>query len=421
MRRILHYECFSGISGDMNLAAMLDLGLPLSYLTSELSKLGMDSEFELEVNSQAEQAGIFGTQVKVKLLKPDNSPRRHLQDIVGIIRGGTLPRDTQELAIRIFTLLAEAEAVIHRTTADKVHFHEVGAIDSLVDIVGAAIAYHFFSPDEVIVSPLELGGGWVECEHGKMPVPAPATAKLVEGIPTQYGGADFETTTPTGAAIVKAIATSFLPPQNIVKEQTAFAIGRETSLRANVLRVSFGQRVNPFPRDREEVWQLSCNVDDMSPEWYGLLMDGLFEQGALDVWWTPISMKKNRPATLISLLCIKDQLEVLENYLLKHTTTLGVRSAKLQRVGLPREDYLLDTPYGEIPMKRVFFEGKVIREKPEISFIERISKERGVPIWKVAQLISEAIKTNEKSKIRTTERILRQILRRSSCLFGRSG
>jgi uncharacterized protein (TIGR00299 family) protein len=296
----------------------------------------------------------------------------------------------KERSIKMFTKLAEAEAKIHGKKINEVHFHEVGAIDSIVDIVGAAICIEYLKPDRIMASEVELGGGFVKCEHGTFPVPAPATAEILKGVPVRTGAVKFESTTPTGALILACNVDEFAPMKGMKITRTAYGIGQADLDIPNVLRVYMAESLDkdPSPADRVEAWILECNIDDMNPEMYGFVMDTLFDLGADDVFITPISMKKARPASKLSVLCSEDKKEAMVESLLTQTTTLGVRSYRVEKTMLQREFSSLSTPYGEVTIKTGFFKGQKLKAKPEYEDCVRIAKENNIPVNQVYQEIS---------------------------------
>lgn len=427
--KILFYDCFAGISGDMNLGAMIDLGVEPDFLRAELSKLGLDSEFELKISGDSRH-GIHGTRMDV-ILKGQRSPddpegnassvahghghaisseasgqdqtasphahgssskgrhpghgaHRNFADIASIIQGSGLPPAVQETSLAIFRKVAEAEARVHGTTIQEIHFHEVGAADSIVDIVGAAICLHRLDVDAVWSSPVELGGGFVRCAHGLLPVPAPATVEILHGIPTTRGAVQKETTTPTGAAILAMIVDRFTGTPEMISEKTGYGIGhRETEI-PNVLRVHLARSLDErMGRRKQPACMLQCNIDDMTAEALGVVMETFMEAGAMDVHFTPILMKKNRPATSVSLLCdTKDASRFKELFFL-HTTTLGIKQFPLEKEVLETVFEELTTPLGRVRMKKARMNGKVIRSKPELEDCRAIARERKIPLTEV--------------------------------------
>lgn len=460
--KILYYDCFAGISGDMNLAAMIDLGVEPEYLRAELGRLGLDHEFELRV-SPGSRSGIHGTQVDV-VLKNDgahqhghalaDSPEGHehgqhhghhhdhdgchaehghhhndsehgshhghdhespphgqhrenehahdaaphahhghaahrnLTDIEAIIMGSTLPDAVKQTSLAIFLKVAQAEAKVHGKALHEVHFHEVGATDSIVDIVGAAICYHRLGVDAVWSSPVELGAGFVRCAHGLIPVPAPATMEILQGVPTTRGAVNHEATTPTGAAILAALADQFTATPALISEKTAYGIGHREVAIPNVLRVQLARPAESgCGASVQPARLLQCNIDDMTGEMLGVAMDVLMENGAMDVHFTPIVMKKNRPATCVSLLCSAADEERFKELLFRHTTTLGVKSIPIDKTVLEISFERLDTPLGTVTMKNAILDGKVIRSKPELEDCREIARKHGLPLGDVYTLI----------------------------------
>lgn len=388
--KILYYDCFAGISGDMNLAAMIDMGVSGDFLRSELSKLGMDDEFELKI-TRDERKGITGTRVDVEL-KHDHHHghghshhhHRHLADIEKIINSSALSADVKKTSIAIFALVAKAEAKIHGKDINEVHFHEVGATDSIVDIVGAAICFHNLEIDAVWASPVELGGGFVKCAHGTMPVPAPATSEILAGIPTTRGAVRSETATPTGAAIVAALAEKFTACPEMTVSKTAYGIGHRDTDIPNVLRVQLAETA---ASSRQKARLLQCNIDDMTPEMLGAVMDTLMEKGAMDVHFTPIVMKKNRLATNLSLLCsVQDESKFME-LIFEHTTTLGVKSMEIDKHVLDISFEKLETPLGTVTIKNAMADGRVIRSKPELEDCRELARKHGISLSEVYRQI----------------------------------
>ncbi len=298
--KIIGYDCFSGISGDMNLGAMIDLGVDRIFLINELNKLNLPG-WEL-IAEKDQRHGITGTMVTVKQTRHEHA-HRHFSDIEKIINDSALDNSTKELSIKIFMKIAQAEASVHGTSIDHVHFHEVGAVDSIIDVVGAAICYNALKVEAVHVSAVELGSGFVLCDHGRLPVPAPATAEIIKGLPVKKGGVDFEATTPTGAAILAVLATSFEPSLTFNIEKTAYGVGqKENPDVPNLLRVFLGETI-PDSGSGHDAIQIECNIDDMNPEFFEYISDRLFKAGASDVFFLNIMMKKGRPGILLNVIC----------------------------------------------------------------------------------------------------------------------
>jgi uncharacterized protein (TIGR00299 family) protein len=401
-KTILYYDCFSGISGDMHLGAMLDLGVDPEHLLGQLRKLKLE-EYEIRISKDQKQ-GISGTRVDVILLQETDShdqthqhenghkheqghEHRNLADIRKIINDSTLDLQVKERSLKMFEKLAEAEAKIHGKSIDEVHFHEVGAVDSIVDIVGAAICIEYLKPDRIMASEVELGGGFVVCEHGTFPVPAPATAEILTGIPVRSGAVRFETTTPTGALILACNVDEFTPLRGMKIRKTAYGIGHKDLEIPNVLRVYLAETIEN-EGSREKAWILECNIDDMNPEMYGYVMDTLFAQGADDVFITPIIMKKARPASKLSVLCPAGKKAQLTEVLLTQTTSLGVRASEVDKTMLQREYSKIQTRYGEVTIKTAIYRGQKLKSKPEYEDCARLAREHGVPVQQIYQEIS---------------------------------
>ena len=376
---ILYYDCFSGISGDMHLAALLDLGVDYDELVLELAKLGVGG-YAIQAQ-RASRKGITGTQVRV-VVEPNLPDHRHLSDIEALIGRSQLPDTVQARAIAVFRRLAEAEAQIHDTTPNQIHFHEVGALDAIVDIVGGAMALERLKVDRVLCSPVELGSGVVHCEHGVLPVPAPATLELLKGIPVRLGGAPFEATTPTGAALLATFVDEFVERPAFAVKRIGYGVGHRDGPIPNVLRVCLGEQAAP-PGQSDELWMLECTLDDMNPECYDYAMERLLAAGALDIWLTPVQMKKNRPGILFSVLGPPRLVPRLRELLFMETTTLGVRDYPVQRTALVREVLAVTTRYGQVAVKVAHFQGRPLRGKPEYEDCKRLALEQGVPLHTV--------------------------------------
>ena len=407
--KILYYDCFSGISGDMNLGALIDLGIDEKYLIEELKKLSLNG-YEIKV-SRGSRKGIEGTKVDVTLQEHHHDDaegahnhefshcdaegershghshheHRNLKDIEKIIDYSELSSKVKELSKKMFMKVAGAEAKVHGKSLYEVHFHEVGAVDSIVDIVGAAICISYLNVDKIMSSSIELGGGFVKCAHGIIPVPAPATVEILRGIPVKLGAVQFETTTPTGAAILAANVSEFKDDNNFIINKIGYGIGnRETEI-PNVLRVMLVEEVDNLSNDYKvenegEIFQqiIECNIDDMSPELYGHIMDKLFIEGALDVYLTPIIMKKSRPSVKISVLCKECTVEKMREVLFRETTTFGVRSFKVHKMMLERKFTKVKTSYGEVTVKEAYYKGEKIKRKFEYEECKNIAENIGI-------------------------------------------
>ncbi len=385
--KILCYDCFSGMSGDMNLGAMLDLGIDRSFLIRELNKLKLKG-WKLAAEKD-QRHGINGTKVTVIQTKSEKA-YRYLSDIERIINNSGLDKKTKDLSKKIFMKVADAEALVHGISPDKVHFHEVGAIDSIIDIVGAAICFNALSVDAVLVSTVELGSGFVKCSHGKLPVPAPATAEIIRGIPVRTGGVDFEATTPTGAAILASLGTHFrdLPP--FITEKTGYGIGQKDHPDVpNLLRVFLGETEDD--KAGHDALLLECNIDDMNPEFFEYISEKLFDAGASDVFISSILMKKGRPGNILSVICEKGLADILKEIIFLESTSVGIRTFTFRKDTLSREFDTIKTAYGKVKIKRSFYKGKEVSCKPEFEECKKIASEKGIPVKEVYNSIMAQI------------------------------
>jgi len=386
---ILHYDCFSGISGDMNLAAMIALGVDPDYLQSQLSKLGLDHEFELRVVEDAKN-GIAGIRVDVVMKHAHHDPHSHrnLRDIERIIENSGLDSAVQQTGLAVFRKLAQAEAKVHGKDVYDIHFHEVGATDAIVDIVGAAICYHCLDIDQVWCSAIELGGGFVRCAHGRIPVPAPATVEILRGIPVTRGAVAHETTTPTGAAILAVLVDRFDGRPQLVADKTAYGIGHRDTDIPNVLRVQLARAgMGATGWNTLPARLLQCNIDDMSPEALAVIVDLFLQKGAQDVHFTPIVMKKNRCATSVSVLCAIEDENRFKRLLFQHTTTLGIKSVAIDKSFLHTRFEKIDTGLGAVTMKHALMDGAIIRSKPELEDCRRLAHEHDLTLNQVYERI----------------------------------
>ncbi|MBK7627398.1 MAG: nickel pincer cofactor biosynthesis protein LarC [Bacteroidales bacterium] len=378
--KIISYDCFSGISGDMNLGAMIDLGVDKTLLINELNKLNLKG-WELIVQKD-QRHGITGTKVTVKQTRHEHA-HRHLSDIEKIINDSALDQETKELSKKIFMKIAVAEAKVHGISLDHVHFHEVGAVDSIIDVVGAAICYNALKVDGVHVSTIELGSGFVKCDHGKLPVPAPATAEIIKGLPVKKGGVDFEATTPTGAAILAALGTHFSAglPLKIIK--TAYGVGQKESKDIpNLLRVFLGETITGN-ESGHDAFHLECNIDDMNPEFCEYISEKLFKSGASDVFFTSVIMKKGRPGIVLNVICETESADTLKNIIFTESTSLGIRTFPFRKDTLVRKLETIHTTFGEVRIKRSYFEEKEVSAKPEYDDCKKIASDTGIPLKEI--------------------------------------
>jgi len=397
--KILYYDCFAGISGDMNLGAMIDLGVDPEYLTGELKKLNIGG-YEIGIKKD-HRRGIAGTRVDVLLLPGrDASPGRHtghrrFADIVKLIRECDLSESVKAVSLNIFEKLAEAEAKVHGRRIEDVHFHEVGAVDSVVDIVGAAICLDHLKADRILSSAVQTGGGLVRCAHGILPVPAPATAEILRGIPVKTGAVPFESTTPTGAAILAATVDRFTDQIRFTPTKTGYGIGQRNGEIPNVLRVFLGEMEQGSVASdvsRQDAIMMECNIDDMNPEMYDFIMDAFLAGGAQDVFLTPVIMKKSRPAVKISVLCAAEEREAMEAVFWLQTSTFGLRVYPVSKAVLRKEYSRQTTQYGEVSVKHACFRGRRIKSKPEYEDCKRLAGEKNVALKE----IYDALKSENK-------------------------
>ncbi len=376
---IAYFDCFAGISGDMALGALLDAGAPLDKLLDGLKSLPLNG-WDLKVE-RVRKGAVAATSVTV--LAGENHPERRLADIERIISSSALAESVKVQSLAVFRLLAEAEAKVHGVSVNEVHFHEVGAIDSIVDIVGVVYALHLLGVQEVHASALPFSRGWVRTAHGELPVPAPAAMELLCGIPTYPLDIDTELVTPTGAALLKGLAKSFGVPPPFTPQRIGYGAGKKDLPFPNVLRVIVGEMPDGFILERERLIVVETNLDDMTGELTGFVMERLFEAGARDVWVTPTQMKKNRPAIVLSVLCDSSSLPTVLQILLRETTTLGVRVHEVERLCLQREFVEVETPYGVVKVKVAKLGKEIVNISPEYEDCRRIALERKVPLKEV--------------------------------------
>jgi len=377
--KILCYDCFSGISGDMNLGAMLDLGIEESYLIENLRKIKLGG-WELSAKKD-QRHGIAGTKVTV-IQSHTEHEHRNLADIEKLIDRSELDPATKTLSKRIFMKIAEAEAVAHDIPVEKVHFHEVGAVDSIIDIAGAAICFNALKPDAVYVSTVELGGGFVKTDHGTLPVPAPATVEIIKGLPVKSGGVDFEATTPTGAAILSTLGTHFNTGTTFKIERTGYGIGqKDHPAIPNLLRVYLGEADEPA--GGHDALLIECNIDDMNPEFFEYISEKLFSSGASDVFIENIMMKKGRPGNVLKVICENTLSEVVKNIIFTESTSVGIRTFPFRKDTLVRKFDTVPTIYGPVTIKRSYYKDKEVSRKPEFDECRKIASEKGIPVKEV--------------------------------------
>lgn len=360
----------------MILGAMVAAGVDPNYLREQLLLLRVDG---FSVNFEnVNRSGLSATYARVETAHEHK--HRHLSDIKQIIEASDLSANVKQLAIKIFARLAEAEARVHNEPVDHVHFHEVGALDAIVDVVGAAICFDYLRLDRFVCSPLHVGSGMVQMAHGRFPVPPPAVAELLKGVPFYSTDIKGELLTPTGAAIITTVCSDYGPiPQMRTKSMGYGAGTREYPDFPNVLRVLVGETGADQPTD-ERLWMLETNLDDASPQIIGHVMDRVLELGALDCFFTPVQMKKNRPGVLLSVLCGPDEKEAVMKLLFMETTTLGVRSYEVVRRALQRSVVQVETQYGQIDVKVAHLDGRVVNEMPEFEQCRAAAAKSNVPL-----------------------------------------
>ena len=377
--RIAYFDCFSGISGDMILGALLDLGLDPAELTRHLSKLQL-SGYQLEV-SKEQRGPITGTKFNVKV-ETAEQPLRSSGQIKGLIAESDLPDPVKEKSLAAVERLARTEGNLHQQPPEHVHFHEVGAIDSIVDMVGACIGLHLLGIGQVVASPLPLGRGFVQCQHGLLPLPAPATLALLESVPVYDSGQERELVTPTGAAILTTVCSEFGGFPNMNIEKVGYGVGQHPeSHPPNLLRVVLGQTTRGLFKDR--LLLLETSIDDMNPEYYGHLMERLLSAGALDVNVLPAQMKKNRPGQLLRVLLSEGLRDTVLQILFNESTSLGVRIHEVERYSLPRSTIRVQTLYGRLPVKVATNPHGDFTVAPEYDACRRAAQRHKVPLRQV--------------------------------------
>lgn len=388
--KLAYLDCFSGVSGDMLLGALVGNGVELAALEAEVRKLGLDVRLRDE---RVKRGALMAERVIVE--SPPEHPHRSYSTIVKMIEASSLSSRVKQQALAVFERLGRAEAAIHGVPLERVHFHEVGAVDSIADIVGACAGIELAGIEELHSSPLNLGGGTVQTEHGVLPVPAPATAELLKGIPVYSSGVQVELVTPTGAALVATLAMSFGPLPTMKIESVGYGAGsRDLGEFPNVLRVLVG-KAQPaeagLPSEAlaqdglERLVMVEANLDDMNPQLCGFFAERAFAAGALDVFFAPVQMKKNRPGILLSVLCRLEQRDAMMDLFFQETTTLGVRCYEVLRRALEREWVPVSTAYGEVRVKVSRRNGRIVNFAPEYDDCQRLAAQSAVPLKTVLQ------------------------------------
>ena len=402
--RIAYFDCFAGISGDMALGALLDAGADLLQLKAQLARLEID-DYDLTAEKLT-KGTITATDVTVKLLH-QQKPRR-FSDIKRSIDQSGLSETVKNRSTAIFKRLGEAEAKIHSKSIEEVHFHEVGATDAIVDIVGTCICLDLLDIDKVYASPMPTFHGMVETAHGKFPLPAPATVEILKGVPWRTCGIEGEIVTPTGAAILAELADRFGDMPAMTAQSVGYGAGKKDFGIPNVLRMIVGEAVQeaqqPFSGEYEEVVVLETNIDDLSPQIYEVVMDRAFAAGALDVYLSPIQMKKNRPATLVSVICAPADTDKMTAILFEETSTIGIRIDTRRRICLPREVIKVKTNFGQIRVKVARRSGEVINVQPEYDDCKSAAAKSEVPVKMVRDTAIAAFYSGRELKADSRER-----------------
>jgi uncharacterized protein (TIGR00299 family) protein len=390
--KLAYFDCFSGISGDMTVGALIDAGCSAELLRAELKSLQVPG-WEL-TTEKVWKNGMAATYVRVKT--EDQQKHRSLSTILEILTNSQLATPVRERASRIFQKLGEAEAHVHDAPIEKVHFHEVGAVDAIVDIVGSCIGFHALGIERFACSPLNVGGGTAKMAHGVLPVPAPATARLLLGVPTFSNGVQRELVTPTGAAIVATLCDAFGPQPPMTVSAIGYGAGTaDLEGQPNVVRIMIGDSADKVSSaGDEEISIIEANLDDMNPQIYGYVLEKALQAGALDVYTTALQMKKNRPGTLLTILCRPEDTDALMSLIFAETTTFGVRTHRAQRRALPREWVNVSIGYGSVRIKLSRLNGHILHVTPEYDDCRKLAVENGVPLQ---QVISEALRAYQAS------------------------
>jgi uncharacterized protein (TIGR00299 family) protein len=395
--RIAYFDCFAGASGDMILGALVDAGLEPDALKAQLAGLHLT---HYDIQAQAvNKKGIGGSQVLVAVDQDHHHHhQRHLSDIQEIIEKSDLTPSVQQKSIQIFTRLAQAEAKVHRTNIENIHFHEVGAVDAIIDVVGAVSGLQLLKIEAVFCSPLHVGTGTVECAHGTLPVPAPATAELIKGLPVYSTGVAGELLTPTGAAILTTLATDFGPMPAMKIGTIGYGAGTAEPSIPNLLRVVIGEAAQEVAEyDMEQAAVIETNIDDMTPQIYDHLIQRLLQLGVLDVFLTRVQMKKNRPGTLVTVICPPDMVGEVSDMLMRETTTIGLRWRIDNRIKAQRVIKEIRTTYGTVRIKVARVGDKIMNISPEYEDCKRLAIERNVPL-KDVMAAAQSAATQERRK-----------------------
>ncbi|MGB9664502.1 MAG: nickel pincer cofactor biosynthesis protein LarC [Ignavibacteria bacterium] len=412
--KVAFLDTFSGLSGDMMIGALISAGLPFEYLKSELEKLNL-SEYELSISTVTKKS-ITAKKFDVIILSEDRHQHKnehhhnkksevnHLSkthhhhhhesktysDIVELIESSSLNMNVKKISKKIFTTIGEAEAKIHNVKLEEVHFHEIGAIDSIVDIVGCAIGLDYFNIEKVYTSVVPLGRGFVDTQHGRMPIPAPATIEILKDYPVTFTDLPFELTTPTGAGIIKSLSSGLMNDKKVKISNIGYGAGsKDIPQLPNLFRILIGEFVESYSTDDSYI--VETNIDDMNPEFYPFVIEKLLEAGAYDAYLIPVIMKKGRPGIVLSTLCEVSKLDEVLKIIYRETTTLGIRIIKIDRRKLNRDTEIVDTKFGKVKVKVVLTENRK-KYLPEFEECKRISIEKNIPI---AEVYNEIMKLND--------------------------
>ena len=388
--KIAYADCFSGVSGDMFLASLLDAGLPIDVLREGIDSLGLPEKIELKL-TENHKGALRASDLEV--IVPHSHHHRHLSDILAIINGSRLNDSVKQTASRVFTLLAEAEARVHGEPVEHIHFHEVGALDSIIDVTGAAIGLDALGIQKLYASPVPYGSGTVESAHGLLPLPAPATLEILTkaNAPLSPLQSDTELVTPTGAALLATLAEFGRPAMSVTA--TGIGAGKRDLAWPNVMRLIIGETPEA---DAAEMVQIETNIDDMNPQFYGYVMDKLFAAGAKDVYLIPIQMKKNRPGTLLGVICLRRDEAAIGELILRETTTLGMRVLPIGRHEALREFRKVETRYGSLTVKVKVLNGKIIQSVPEYDECVRLANENKVSLAEIYRSAQNSLTGEEK-------------------------
>lgn len=398
--KVAYFDCFSGISGDMLVGALLDAGLDFHQLQEEIAKLGLPN-VSIQCSNLVKQ-NIAAT--KFDVMYEDQKHHRHLKDLNALVENTGIDSEIQRKAKEVFLKIAEAEAKIHGMPVEKVHFHEVGAVDTIVDVVAAMVGLRLMGIEKVFCSTLNVGSGFVTFSHGKFPVPAPATAEILKHIPTYSTNSQGELVTPTGAALVSVLSNDFgdMPP--MTTSAIGYGAGTKDFEHPNVLRVYIGELIGkastgkkaftsqePAGTLTDEVLVMETNIDDMNPQWYDHVIDRLYGSGALEVFLTHVQMKKNRPGVKLTILAKEENKNQLLRVVFGETTSIGVRMRMEEREILERVEKIITTPFGNVKTKASYFDGELVNIKAEYEDLKRIAGETGLPLKHIAATIQQSV------------------------------